>query len=206
MSSTTRLRSYLYGSVAFGAMSLATTGAFAASCQGPGAPTTTQTKCLTAITIPGNPLQSFDISWVNPDRAEYYLADRANKGIDVIDTKTLTFKRTIGGFVGIVASSPTAIDNNHSGPDGVDDPRPLALCRRRRQHAQGVRPRDSAATADHQHRRHHAPRRNGADHRRQAAARRQQRRGSAVRDPVQGERRQCAAKQRLDHLQDHVID
>ena len=74
----------------------------------------------TAVQIPGNPLRSFDISWVNPDRAEYYLGDRANAGIDVIDTQTLTFKRTIGGFVGIVLNAAgTAVDNNHSGPDGV---------------------------------------------------------------------------------------
>src|SRR6202022_2655507 len=89
-------------------------------CQGPGAPTTTQTKCLTAILIPGNPLQSFDISWVNPERAEYYLADRANNGVDIIDTEHNVFKKTIGGFVGIkLNKAGTAVDNNHSGPDGV---------------------------------------------------------------------------------------
>jgi hypothetical protein len=87
---------------------------------GPGAPDNTQTKCVTAITIPGNPLTSFDISWVNPNRAEYYLGDRSNAGIDIIDTRTLKFKRTIGGFVGIVLNAAkTAVDNNHSGPDGV---------------------------------------------------------------------------------------
>ena len=59
------------------------------------------------LQIPGNPLRSFDISWVNPDRAEYYLADRSNSGIDVIDTQTLKFKRTIGGFVGVVNSMAT---------------------------------------------------------------------------------------------------
>ena len=91
-----------------------------AQCQGPGAPSTTQTKCLTAIAIPGNPLESFDISWVNPDRAEYYLADRANGGVDIIDTEHNTFKKTIGGFVGIkLNKAGTAVDNNHSGPDGV---------------------------------------------------------------------------------------
>jgi hypothetical protein len=104
------------------ALSFATIGAAlaAAPCTGPGAPTTTQTQCETAILIPGNPLQSFDISWVNADRAEYYLADRANAGITIIDTQALTFKRTIGGFVGIKFNAGhTAIDNNHSGPDGV---------------------------------------------------------------------------------------
>src|SRR5262249_16348389 len=95
-------RAYVYAFAAAGLLSVATTSSFAAPCMGPGAPTTTQTKCLTAITIPGNPLRSFDISWVNPDRAEYYLSDRSNSGIDVIDTHTLAFKRTIGGFVGVV--------------------------------------------------------------------------------------------------------
>jgi hypothetical protein len=90
-----------------------------AQCTGPGAPATTQTQCLTAIAIPGNPLRSFDISWANPDRAEYYLADRNNKGVDIIDTRHKTFKKTIAGdpmglhFVGFTGN------RNTSGPDGV---------------------------------------------------------------------------------------
>src|SRR5215467_10323164 len=116
----TRLARLLVTSMLFGAASLATSGAAQAQCTGPGAPTTTQTKCLTAVQIPGNPIRSFDISWVNPQRAEYYLGDRSNSGIDIIDTRSLTFKRTIGGFVGIVLNAAkTAVDNNHSGPDGV---------------------------------------------------------------------------------------
>src|SRR5208282_643410 len=68
----------------------------------------------------GKPLQSFDISWVDPKTSRYYLSDRANAAIDVIDTSTLTFVRQLGGFVGIVLnSSGTAINNNVSGPDGV---------------------------------------------------------------------------------------
>lgn len=93
--------------------------AMAAPCTGPGAPTTTETKCLTAIFIPGKPLRSFDISWVGPQRQEYYLADRSNAGIDVIDARTLTWKRTIGGFVGIVLNKAGNVNNNLSGPDGV---------------------------------------------------------------------------------------
>src|SRR5690348_4924339 len=103
-----------------GAGSLAMSGAaLAAPCTGPGAPTTTETKCLTAVQIPGNPLRSFDISWVNPHRGEYYLGDRSNSGIDIIDTRTLTFQRTIGGFVGAKLNSKGAVDNSISGPDGV---------------------------------------------------------------------------------------
>jgi hypothetical protein len=94
--------------------------AFADCAFSPALPASIQTKCVKAIQIPGNPLRSFDISWVNPDRAEYYLGDRSNSGIDVIDTRTLTWKRTIGGFVGVVLNAAhTAVDNNHSGPDGV---------------------------------------------------------------------------------------
>jgi hypothetical protein len=102
-------------------LSLAATGAAlaAAPCTGPGAPATTETECLTAVQIPGNPLRSFDISWVNPDVSEYYFADRSNTGIDIIDTKKNTFKRTIPGFVGIKLLPSGAVDNNHSGPDGV---------------------------------------------------------------------------------------
>src|SRR5690349_5428904 len=102
-----------------GAATLAASGAAFAACTGPGAPTNTQTRCLTAVQIPGNPIRSFDISWVNPDRAEYYLGDRSNSGIDVIDTRHLTFKRTIGGFIGVKLNGAGAVDNNHSGPDGV---------------------------------------------------------------------------------------
>src|SRR5229473_6645770 len=86
----------LLASALLGAASLATSSAALAACTGAGAPTNTQTKCLTAVQIPGNPLRSFDISWVNPNRAEFYLADRSNAGIDIIDTKSLKFQRTIG--------------------------------------------------------------------------------------------------------------
>jgi hypothetical protein len=114
-----RLAVLVAASALFGAGSLATSGAALAACTGPGAPTNTQTKCLTAVQIPGNPLQSYDISWVNPDRAEYYLADRSNAGIDVINTRNLTFKRAIPGFVGAKLNANGTVNNAISGPDGV---------------------------------------------------------------------------------------
>src|SRR6202790_2835020 len=100
----------------FGAVSLAATGAVAADCTFT-QPLTTQTRCLTAVSIPGNPLRSFDISFVNPDRAEFYLADRSNSAIDIIDTETLKFKRFLGGFAGVALKNGN-VDSNHSGPDG----------------------------------------------------------------------------------------
>src|SRR6266567_2723126 len=119
--SRTRLAATLAAPALLWAGALAMSGtALAGPCTGPGAPTTTQTKCLTAVQIPGNPLRSYDISWVNPHRAEYYLADRSNASIDIIDTHHLTFKRKLGGFVGVkLNAAGTAVNNDISGPDGV---------------------------------------------------------------------------------------
>ena len=122
----TSLAAFVAVPMLVGAGALATSGAALAACTGPGAPTNTETKCLTAVIIPGKALQSYDISWVNPHRAEYYLGDRSNGGIDIIDTRTLTFKRTVGQglFTGVVLqTNPTtgvvSINNDKSGPDGV---------------------------------------------------------------------------------------
>jgi hypothetical protein len=120
MTTRSKLLACLPGVVA--AMGLATTGANAACVFTP--PLTTQTKCVTAIHIPGNPLRSFDISFVNEKRSEFYFADRSNAAIQVIDIKTLTWKRSLGGFVGVVLGSPNppphgTVNNNLSGPDGV---------------------------------------------------------------------------------------
>src|SRR3984957_283773 len=102
--------------VLFGTVSLAPTVAAAADCTF-AQPLTTQTRCLAAVAIPGNPLRSFHISFVNPARAEFYLSDRSNSAIDVIDTETLKFKRFLGGFAGVALINGN-VDNNHSGPDG----------------------------------------------------------------------------------------
>jgi hypothetical protein len=96
---------------------LAATGANAACVFTP--PLTTQTQCVTAIAIPGNPLRSFDISFVNPDRSQFYFADRSNAAIQVIHTGSLTWQRSLGGFVGIKLNGSGGVNNNISGPDGV---------------------------------------------------------------------------------------
>jgi hypothetical protein len=73
-----------------------------------GAPSNTETKCLTAVQIPGAALLSYDISWVNPHRAEYYLADRSNAAIDIINTDRLTFKRFLGRACSSASSATPA--------------------------------------------------------------------------------------------------
>jgi hypothetical protein len=116
-----RALSVLAGAL-FGIFALVASGAAFAQCTGPGAPAAgSPWQCVTAIQVPGNPLASFDISWVNPGRNEYYLADRSNAAVDIVDTSTLKFKKQIGGFVGAVVGNPTAntLNNNISGPDGL---------------------------------------------------------------------------------------
>ncbi len=127
MSTESNLSTYLSGALSpalLGLVFFATAmPAVAGPCIGPGAPSNTQTKCLTAIAIPGTQLKSFDISFVNADRAEYYLGDRSAKGVDIIDTRHLKFVRTAGldkPFKGIVLNKAgTAVNNDVSGPAGV---------------------------------------------------------------------------------------
>jgi len=69
----------------------------------------------------GNPtgvtgLVSFDISWVDETLHKYYLADRSNKSIDILDLSTFppTLTQVVNtGFTGFTGNNDT------SGPDGV---------------------------------------------------------------------------------------
>ena len=86
-------------------------------------PTPAQLSLLTTIPIngtaasPSTKLYSFDISWVDQATGLFYLADRSNKALDVIDTKTDTLFGQAGGaafgFAGDSGNSGT------SGPNGV---------------------------------------------------------------------------------------
>src|SRR5262245_3755465 len=77
-------------------------------------------RLVTTIPIPGsmtNPsgkMFVFDISWVDPSTQRYYLADRSNAVIDVVDAKNDVFITQIAaGFAGFTGSNDT------SGPNGV---------------------------------------------------------------------------------------
>src|SRR5262245_38621425 len=74
-----------------------------------------------AIAVPGNPITSFDISFVDPAIGLYLLADRSNKAIDVFETATNKFVGQFGHglFTGTAACTPPAGANDCAGPDGV---------------------------------------------------------------------------------------
>src|SRR5260370_19570699 len=42
----------------------------------------------------------FDISWVDEPTERYFIADRSNAGVDIIDAETNTFVDRIGGCAG----------------------------------------------------------------------------------------------------------
>lgn len=100
----------------FAALALA---ALPARAQTPPATSTGGYERLTTIAIPGKPLLTYDLSFVDPTLRYYYLADRTNAGVDVIDTRTnkflmrVTGDAHVGKFVGQLASSDL------SGPNGV---------------------------------------------------------------------------------------
>src|SRR5437899_2487322 len=67
-------------------------------------------------------LYSFDISFVDQSTQTYYLADRSNKVVDVVDAKTGTFVKQLRAtpdFRGFLPCSPPAGANDCAGPNGV---------------------------------------------------------------------------------------
>jgi hypothetical protein len=68
----------------------------------------------TVANITGGEMYVFDISWVDQRSHTYYLADRSNAVVDIVDTKTnLLVAQLAGGFRGFTGSNGT------SGPNGV---------------------------------------------------------------------------------------
>jgi hypothetical protein len=80
----------------------------------PGIPTvvTTPVTLVKAIAIPGAPLASTDLLWVDEASKRMFFADRSNSGIDIIDAENDSFVGRVSGFVGAVGA-------NGAGPNGV---------------------------------------------------------------------------------------
>jgi hypothetical protein len=79
-------------------------------------------------TVPGVPLVSFDISWVDQGMGLYFLADRSNKAIDIIPMTSFppVFQLVPAGvnaFAGNVSCNPAILPNaganDCKGPNGV---------------------------------------------------------------------------------------
>jgi DNA-binding beta-propeller fold protein YncE len=81
----------------------------------PKPPSTTYRKIAT-IAPPGpfKGAEAYDIGWVDPASETYYLTDRTNATVDVVDAKTDRLVKTIPGFIGTHPPNDAT-----SGPDGI---------------------------------------------------------------------------------------
>ena len=84
-----------------------------------GSTATTYSRVAT-VQLPGKPLTSFDFTAVDGVLPLYYLTDRSNAGLDIIDTISNSFITRIGGFVGALNDPATGQPNpDISGPNAV---------------------------------------------------------------------------------------
>ncbi len=80
---------------------------------------------VSAVNGTSGALYSFDISFVDPATGTYYLADRSNKAVDVVNANTDTFVTQIfpnnghAPFAGFTPCVPAAGANDCAGPNGV---------------------------------------------------------------------------------------
>src|SRR6516164_8785639 len=70
------------------------------------------------ISVPGEKLTSWDISFVDQASQHYFLADHSNRAVDVFDTKENKFLGRIAGFAGRVIENGQW-NRTKSGPNGV---------------------------------------------------------------------------------------
>src|SRR6202049_3701489 len=74
-------------------------------------------KLIGVIAIPGNPLVSSDIAWVDAGTKRFYLSDRSNLGIDIIDAENDLYVGRVTGFAG--PNNGATPPPNGQGPNGV---------------------------------------------------------------------------------------
>jgi hypothetical protein len=70
---------------------------------------------IKTIALPGVPLTKFDIGWVDDESRSYYLADRSNARVVVVNVDTVEYSHSLceGRFTGATGTGAT------SGPNGV---------------------------------------------------------------------------------------
>ena len=71
------------------------------------------------ITVPGKPITSADIAWVDPATERYYFADRSNSGVDIIDVENHLWVGRVAGMAGPLTSGGGTATTNGPGPNGV---------------------------------------------------------------------------------------
>jgi len=71
------------------------------------------------IPVPGNPITSADIAWLDTGTERYYVADRSNFGVDIIDAENGLYEARVTGMAGPLTSGGGTASTNGGGPNGV---------------------------------------------------------------------------------------
>src|SRR5207247_6853431 len=79
-------------------------------------PVTATIHLIGVIPLPGNPLVTSDIIWVDPGTKRLYVTDRSNFGIDIVDAENNLFVGRITGFAGPLTSRGDANPNAAAPP------------------------------------------------------------------------------------------
>jgi hypothetical protein len=77
---------------------------------------------VSSLNTTAGAMYSFDISFVDQATQTYFVADRSNRAVDVVNAKTATFVtqlRATPDFRGFLPCSPPAGPNDCAGPNGV---------------------------------------------------------------------------------------
>ena len=93
---------------------LACTAGLVLSASAPAIAAPPQYTLVHTIPVPGNPLAVFDISSIDPTLGLYFLPDRSNNAVDVVNINPRRVVGQVGGFVG-----PAGGNNNIAGPNGT---------------------------------------------------------------------------------------
>lgn len=112
-------KTWLRLTASFAALALGMVPALAQTAASPAAAPTGGYERLTTIMLPGKPLLTYDLSFVDPALRLYYLADRTNAGIDVIDTASNRFVMRVVGDSRVGTFAGQQASNDVSGPNGV---------------------------------------------------------------------------------------
>src|ERR1700704_4678423 len=79
----------------------------------------TPVRLIGVISVPGNPITSADIAWVDAGTERYYVADRSNFGVDIIDAENDLYEARVPGMAGPLTSGGGTALTNGGGPNGV---------------------------------------------------------------------------------------
>jgi hypothetical protein len=76
-------------------------------------------RLIGVIPVPGNPILSSDITWVDSRTERLYVTDRSNFSVDIVDAENDVYVGRVTGMAGPLSSGGGTATTNGGGPNGV---------------------------------------------------------------------------------------